>query len=157
METNIPEGFTFGRLAQIGVVVKDLDKTIERLTVLGLGPFEKRKLPEDNIEFYRGKPFRPNDAVRIAFAKLGGLGLELIQPVGPGPHKEYLDEKGEGIQHLGFIVDDVVGDAKRITEKGGVTPLLTSKMKHGGGVAYLDLGISGLIFELIQPDKPESK
>jgi hypothetical protein len=156
MGKQIPEGYEFGRLAQIGVVVKDLDKTIERLTVLGLGPFEKRKLPEDNIEFYRGKPFKPNEAVKIAFAKLGGLGLELIQPIGPGPHKEYLDEKGEGIQHLGFIVDDVVGDAKRITGKGGVTTLLTAKAKHGGGVAYLDLGVSGLIFELIQPAKPGS-
>jgi len=153
MDKKIPEGFTFGRLAQIGVVVKDLDKTIERLTALGLGPFEKRGLPEDNVEFYRGKPFQPNKAVKIAFAQLGGLGLELIQPIGPSPHKEYLDEKGEGIQHLGFIVDDVIGDTKRITEKGGVTPLLTAKGKNGGGVAYLDIGVSGLIFELIQPGK----
>jgi len=150
MEKNIPEGMTFGKLAQIGVVVKDLDKTIERLTALGLGPFKKSKLPEDNVEFYRGKPFKPNDAVRIAFAELGGLGLELIQPIGPSPHKEYLDEKGEGIQHLGFHVDNVVEAAKRITDKGGVTVLLTAKTKTGGGVAYLDIGTSGLIFELIQ-------
>lgn len=151
MDKNIPEGFAFGRLEQIGVVVKDLDKTIERLTALGLGPFEKRKLPEDNVEFYRGNPFRPNDAVSIAFAKLGGLSIELIQPRGPSPHKEYLDEKGEGVQHLGFIVDNVVEATKRITEKGGVTVLLTSKTKTGGGVAYLDIGASGLIVELIQP------
>ena len=151
MEKNIPEGMTFGKLAQIGVVVKDLDKTIERLSALGLGPFEKRKLPEDNVEFYRGKPFKPNAAVRIAFAKLGGLGLELIQPFGPSPHKEYLDEKGEGVQHLGFIVDNVAEATKRITEKGGVTMLLQSKTKTGGGVAYLDIGASGLIVEMIQP------
>jgi|PlaIllAssembly_1097288.scaffolds.fasta_scaffold526504_1 catechol 2,3-dioxygenase-like lactoylglutathione lyase family enzyme len=150
MEKNIPEGMTFGRLNQIGVVVKDLDKTIERLTALGLGPFEERKLPEDNVEFYRGKPFKPNEAVRNAHGKLGGVDLELIQPIGPSPHKEYLDEKGEGIQHLGFHVDNVVEAAKRITDMGGVTVLLTSKTKEGGGVAYLDIGTSGLIFELRQ-------
>jgi len=31
-----------------------------------------------------------------------------------------------------------------------VTVLLTSKTKEGGGVAYLDIGTSGLIFELRQ-------
>ena len=142
---------TFTRLVHIGMVVRDMDKTIERLNALGIGPFKPRILPPDAKETYRGKPFIPSQRVTIQTTQIGNMELELIQPIdGESPHQEFLDEKGEGIQHLGFIVDNLEEDVNRLSAEGS-SIMLTSEFKGGGGVAYLDLDAAGLIVELVQP------
>lgn len=143
---------SFSYMMQVGMVVRDMESTIERLTALGIGPFIPRILPADNVETYRGKPFNPAERVKIQAAQMGNMELELIQPLGDSPHKEFLDEKGEGIQHLGFYVKDLGKEVKFLTEKGSEI-LLTSEFKGGGGVTYLDLKAAGLIVELVQPGK----
>jgi methylmalonyl-CoA/ethylmalonyl-CoA epimerase len=144
---------TFRRLAHIGLVVKDMDKTIARLTALGIGPFVPRILPADAKETYRGQPFNPSQRVAIQITQIGNIELELIQPIdGESPHQEFLSQKGEGIQHLGFIVDDLAKEVKDLTAEGSEV-LLTSQFKGSGGVAYLDLEAAGLIVELVQPGK----
>jgi methylmalonyl-CoA/ethylmalonyl-CoA epimerase len=142
---------TFTRMVHIGVVVRDMNKTIERLAALGIGPFTPRVIPPDARETYRGKPFVPGQRVTIQITRIGNVELELIQPIsGESPHQEFLDRKGEGIQHLGFIVDDLEEDVKRLTGEGSEI-LLTSEIKGARRVAYLDLGVAGLIVELVQP------
>jgi len=151
MESNATGKSTFTRLIQIGVVVRDMNKTIERLTALGIGPFKRRILPPDAREKYRGKPFDPSQRVAIQITQIGNMELELIQPIGgESPHQEFLEQKGEGVQHLAFVVDNLEEDVKRLTAKGS-SVLLTSQFKGGGGVAYLDLDAAGLIVELVQP------
>ena len=150
MEGNASGRSTFTRLVHIGVVVKDMNKTIERLTALGIGPFKPRILPPDAQEKYRGKPFIPSQRVAIQITQIGNMELELIQPIdGESPHQEFLDQKGEGVQHLGFIVNNLEEDAEHLTSKGS-SILLTSQFKSGGGVAYLDLDAAGIIVELVQ-------
>ena len=151
MESNSTGKSTFTRLVHIGVVVRDMNKTIDRLNALGIGPFKPRILPPDAQEEYRGKPFIPSQRVAIQITRIGNMELELIQPIdGESPHQEFLDEKGEGIQHLGFIVDNLEEDINYLTAEGS-SILLTSQFKGGGGVAYLDLDVAGLIVELVQP------
>ena len=143
----------FNHLIHIGVVVRDMDRAIARLTVLGIGPFKPRVLPPENRETFRGKPFVPAERVTIQTTRIGNMELELIQPVaGASPHQEYLDAKGEGIQHLGFMVDDLNGSVERLIGAGS-SVLLTSEFPGGGGVAYLDLGVADLIVELVQPGR----
>jgi methylmalonyl-CoA/ethylmalonyl-CoA epimerase len=142
---------TFTRLIHIGVVVRDMKTAIDRLTVLGIGPFKPRILPPDARETYRGKPFIPSRRVAIQITQIGNVELELIQPIdGESPHQEFLEQRGEGVQHLGFMVDSLERDVKRLTAAGS-SILLTSQFKGGGGVAYLDLDAAGLIVELVQP------
>ena len=151
METNKTGKSTFSRLIHIGVVVRDMNKTTARLTALGIGPFKPRILPPDARETYRGKPFVPSKRVTIQTTRIGDMELELIQPIdGESPHREFLDAKGEGIQHLGFMVDNLDEEVERLTAQGSEI-LLTSQFKGGGGVAYLDLDAAGLIVELVQP------
>ena len=150
MATNAKEKSTFSRLVHIGVVVRDMGKTIERLAALGIGPFKPWPFPPDVKEKYRGKPFYPSRRVTIQKTRIGNVELELIQPInGKSPHQEFLDQKGEGIQHLGFIVDNLEEEVERLTAQGS-NILLTSESKRGN-VAYLDLNATGLIVELIQP------
>lgn len=151
MKSNTAAKSTFTRLAHIGLVVRDMNKAIERLTALGIGPFTPRMPPPDAQETYRGKPFIPSQRVAIQITHIGDMELELIQPInGESPHREFLDKKGEGIQHLGFIVDNLGEDVTRLTGQGSEI-LLASQFQGGGGVAYLDLDVAGLIVELVQP------
>jgi methylmalonyl-CoA/ethylmalonyl-CoA epimerase len=150
MEESKEKQSAFSHLIHIGVVVKDMDKAVERLTLLGIGPFKFFTLP-DAAETFRGKPFIPAQRVAIKMAQMGNMVLELLQPLeGESPHREFLEEKGEGVQHLGFIVNDLAKEVGDLTQKGS-SILLGSQHKGGGGVAYLDLEVGGLIVELVQP------
>jgi methylmalonyl-CoA/ethylmalonyl-CoA epimerase len=147
MKKNTAAGSPFSKLIQVGVVVKDLDKAVERLSSLGIGPFTPMLLPPDAEQWLRGKPLVAK--VKISGARLGEVELELIQPVeGESPHQEFLDSKGEGIQHIAFAVDDLDQEVAKLT-KLGVSVLLSANLPDVR-VAYLDLGVGGLVTELIQ-------
>lgn len=137
----------FSKLTQIGIIVKDMDTTIEKLSALGIGPFEHRSVPPGAKEWYRDKPM--NATFKIAAVNVGGVELEFIQPLeGESPHRAFLDEKGEGIQHLAFAVENLEEDINNLKEKGA-----SVQMKSDLGmlkVAYMDLETSGLVFELMQ-------
>jgi catechol 2,3-dioxygenase-like lactoylglutathione lyase family enzyme len=137
----------FSKLVQVGVVVKDLEKTVERLMSLGIGPFTPMHIPPDAEQWFRGKPL--DAKFKISGAKLGEIVLELIQPVeGESPHQEFLDSQGEGIQHIAFAVDDLDREVARLT-KQGASVLLSANLPKVR-VAYLDLGAGGLVIELMQ-------
>ncbi len=147
MNNNKEAKSPFSKLVQVGVVVKDMDKTIEQLTSLGMGPFETRAIPTDAEEWFGDK--RMNAKFKICGAMVGGIDLELIQPLeGESPHQEFLDKKGEGIQHLAFAVDDLDSEVEALTTKGAKVQMRAdlSILK----VAYMDLNTSGLVFELMQ-------
>jgi methylmalonyl-CoA/ethylmalonyl-CoA epimerase len=75
--------------------------------------------------------------------------LEVIQPLeGKSPHQEFLDNHGEGIQHIAFAVDDLNREVAQLTKKG-VSVLLSANLPKVR-VAYLDLGAGGLVVELMQ-------
>lgn len=138
----------FSQLIHVGLVVRDMDKAIERLSSLGIGPFKSTSLPSfTEFALFRGEPMEAK--VAESRAKIGDVELELLQPVeGKSPQQEFLDSKGEGIQHLAFAVDDLDKEVDRLT-KQGVSVMLNGKWE-GGGFAYLDLGDGGLIVELFQ-------
>ncbi len=143
----------FTKVVQVGLVVKDLDAVIVRLEALGMGPFERRSLPAGRRETFRGQPL--DASPRIAMANIGDMSIELIEPAAgvASPHREYLEAKGEGIQHIACTVDDVEKHANRLKAQG-CEILLRAHFPGGGGVAYMDLGAGGLIVELIQRPKP---
>ena len=137
----------FSKLTQIGIIVKDMDATIEKLKAFGIGPFEHREVPPGAKEWYKDKPM--DATFKIAAVNVGGVELEFIQPLdGESPHKAFLDEKGEGIQHLAFAVENLEEDINNLREKGA-----SVQMKSDLGmlkVAYMDMETSGLVFELMQ-------
>jgi hypothetical protein len=136
------------KVTQVGVVVKDAEKVAQRLTELGFGPFETMKLPPDRQELFRGKPALAD--AKIMGAPFGGLQIELVQPLAKeSPHREYLNSKGEGIQHVLITVDDIEKEIKRLTDKG-CTVLLDIRMPGGRHGAYIDLNAGGIILEMFE-------
>lgn len=46
--------------------------------------------------------------VRVAFMEIGETKLELIQPLGEdSPVEKFIQQKGEGLHHICFLVDDI--------------------------------------------------
>ncbi len=139
---------SFRKVIQVGVVVRDVEKTVERLTALGIGPFQHMALPPDREEWFRDK--RMYADFKIYGAMIGDVQIELIQPLeGDSPHKEFLETRGEGIQHIACAVEDVQEEVDKLT-KQDVEVLLRAKFPGGGGVAYCDLGAGNIIVELIE-------
>jgi 4-hydroxyphenylpyruvate dioxygenase-like putative hemolysin len=105
-----------GKLSHIGIVVRDMDRAVEYYTsVFGLGPFTTQVYDLTSF-IYRGKT--ASARVKAAIAYSGSVFIELVQVLeGETVHTEFLREKGEGMQHVAFLVrnlDETLGElAKR--------------------------------------------
>jgi methylmalonyl-CoA/ethylmalonyl-CoA epimerase len=143
----MPVNSLFSNLVQVGVVVKDLRKTSTYLTSLGMGSFPSSN-PPPGLRFYlRGIPL--NTKMEASFTAMGGIDIELIQPVeGLSPHQEFLDVKGEGIHHIAFGVQNIDEVLANYARQGiGVN---FSAKARGGGCAYIDTHlIGGINIELL--------
>lgn len=94
-----------GGLFQQAYVVDDL-AAAEAAMRTSLGCDEFFDLPASDLDYVlRGAPVQC--ALAIGFARSGDLQIELLQPVrGEGVHVEFLRDRGPGLHHFGFMVDD---------------------------------------------------
>jgi methylmalonyl-CoA/ethylmalonyl-CoA epimerase len=128
----------------IAVLVKDIDETIEFLSsTLGIKAENHTTYLKD---MFAGKPFH----VKAAHAKLGGVLLELLQPLEEDSLLgKCLKTRGEGLHHIGFRVsnwDEIVPKLEERGSKvlqGGISP-------HAGlnRWAHFETGSGGIILEL---------
>lgn len=140
----------FSHIDQIGIIVKDIEKAMEYYSsFFGLGPFRPLNVTSVDRKVYGKRVNDIKNLVRVA--RLGDLQFELIQPVsGESIQKEFLEKRGEGINHVGFFVKDLETEASRLTEKG-FKPISTGRFTGGGGFAYFDTNqVGGVLFELVQ-------
>jgi catechol 2,3-dioxygenase-like lactoylglutathione lyase family enzyme len=146
--------FTHPPLVQIGVVVRDVQKAVDYYTrVFGIGPWEIRNvsLGRDRC-WVRGNPFTIKSHPD-AFAQLGPIELELIQPPEDGIHRRFLEEKGEGLHHLCFRVDNYDAWMNHLTQQGvGILMNVVFDQPEGPmRAAYVESDkIGGVLFEFIE-------
>ena len=134
---------------QLGYVVRDIEKACEFYeATYGVGPFAV--IPEVDMDgaILRGKPVETG--IKVAFAKSDNVEIEFIQPLrGKNLYTDFLDAKGDGIHHLGFVVDDMNAWKAQFAAKG-FEPVFHRDM----GVmefAYFDTSmVGGLMLELLQ-------
>jgi catechol 2,3-dioxygenase-like lactoylglutathione lyase family enzyme len=147
--------FDPAKLCQIGIVVKSIDETVEYYREkFGMGDsLEVRYVDYPTASYYgevsgyRGKR---------AFFQLGPIQIELIEIIdGKTIHESFLREKGEGIHHIGFAVENLQ-KAMDMAKSQGFQVTQHFKREDGSGFAYLNTEkTGGVIFELIhrQPNK----
>jgi methylmalonyl-CoA/ethylmalonyl-CoA epimerase len=97
----------FKSAVQVGVVVHNLDQSIKELSeVFGIRPFRvgEGSFPGKEVrQWYYGDTARHR--IRVAFADLGSIELELIQPLeGRSIWSDFLAEHGPAIHHIRFNV-----------------------------------------------------
>ena len=132
----------FSKVDQIGIVVKDIETTMKFYEkMFGIEPFP-------TVESY------VNSAkLKIGLFQLGEVQIELIQVVeGESIHSRFLEEKGEGLHHLGFFVEDIEKELARL-EKEGIKVLERGEVLGTVKFAYLFTEKTlGVVLELIQYD-----
>jgi methylmalonyl-CoA/ethylmalonyl-CoA epimerase len=141
----------FGKLEHVGVVVKDIDKTVKFLNSLGFGSSGDSESMFE-IPFkgeVRGKPMEWR--VGIYNIMMGDIELELLQPLeGRDLLREYLDDVGEGIHHIGFATDDIE-KATEMMAGMGIKKIMGAPGPGGGGFGYFETNLfGGIIVELRQ-------
>lgn len=105
MEQKPPVGVK--EVIQVCVVVRNVEQAMENYQrIIGIGPWEVSILKPPALSgTLRGKP-QPY-SMKVALAKAGAIQWELIEPLdGPSIYREFLEQKGEGLHHVKFAVDD---------------------------------------------------
>jgi methylmalonyl-CoA/ethylmalonyl-CoA epimerase len=144
------------KVIQVAIVVRDIEATSKRWSeVLGMPvpPIHTTRPGHEVKVVYRGKP--SEGQAKLTFFNLGQVVLELIEPVGEGTSwKEYLDKKGEGVQHIGFQVVDPE-KATQALEKEGMPVLHKGRYDSDDGTyIYMDSQDAlGVVIELLHSDK----
>jgi methylmalonyl-CoA/ethylmalonyl-CoA epimerase len=141
-------------LFHIGWVVRDCAAAQHELSArLGAGPFTSAG---DETRFDRalvhGKPVP--FSLKIAFGVLGGVLLELLEPLDDrSPHAEFLASRGEGMHHLAFLVADFDSQLAAARKTDPEADLLIDGTGPGNPVrwVYLDGGAAhGTVIELLE-------
>jgi methylmalonyl-CoA/ethylmalonyl-CoA epimerase len=142
------------RIDQVCVVVRDLQKTREHYwTHLGIGPWKIYLFEEILLREMTIKGKHAKYSMHVAICEMENILIELIQPLaGDTIYREHLEQKGEGLHHLGLIVENLDLEIERF-ETGGIGTLQTGRFQEGG-FAYLDTQEKfGTILELIERSK----
>ena len=137
---NVPE--MFDDFAQIGVVVNDVAKSIKHLSeIFGIGPFRVIDYPpadrQDIERYYHGEP--ADFTARLAFANLGPVELELIQPLeGESIWRDFLNQHGEGIHHIRFNARDIESVTGHLAANEIEVAQMGSGLRPGTMFKYFD-------------------
>jgi hypothetical protein len=136
------------RLDHVSMVVRDRERSIAGLSVLTSGPFERFEYT--NTAIVLGQ--RCTYTLLMALAPLSpAMDLEIIQLASGrnAIHEQFLHERGEGLQHLAYEVDDFEASIAAFSD-AGYPPML---QKDGGTAVavYMDTrSIGGWFIELIR-------
>ncbi len=148
----MPEQLSSLECDHIGIVVKDVDKSVKLFESLGIGPFgEARELVRSEAEMW-GKPVAPDSfRVRSRNASMGTVGLQLTQPIeGESFWKDFLNTHGEVVHHLAFVVDDLEKETDKL-EKKGFEVIYRVRFPNGEIATFIDTRkLWGFFIELIQ-------
>jgi len=144
-------------LTQVAIVVEDLQSVVKNYwNILGIGPWEiyDWEAPRVYDRKYHGKPSWARE--KVALAQVGGVELELVQPVeGDSIYQDFLIEKGGGLHHLQFKDEDADGTAE-ILAKEGFPCLQSGRFGDKGAYYYIDTKPLRAIWEPIREASDKS-
>ena len=145
-------------VAQVAIIVEDLDKTVESYWKLfGIGPWHFYTYGKPLVKrmTYHGEP--SEYTMRVALSYLGPTRIELIQPLeGDTVYADFVKEHGYGVHHFGVLVEDM--ESALAEAKAAGLEMTMDGAGFGrdadGHYAYLDTeGKIGVTIELIERPK----
>ena len=129
------------KVDHIGIAVKNLEEA-KKFYVEKLG---MAHLPEDEIV--------EQQKVKVSFFPCGDSEIELLESTAPdGPIAKFIEQKGEGIQHIALRVDNIEAALADLKEQG--VRLIDEKPRYGAGGASIAFvhpkATGGILLELSQ-------
>jgi len=128
----------FGKIAQIGYVVRDIDASMDQWVRRGVGPWFYVDRVQTDYFLYRGAESELE--VSVALANSGDIQLEPIQQRNDAPSafKEFLDAGHEGARHVAYWTDDFQRLYDKALSLGYTVTQEGSIGGEHGRFAYLD-------------------
>lgn len=129
------------KIDHIGIAVKNLDNALNMY---------KRIYGLEAVKIEILKDIK----VRIAFIPLGEVLIELLEPTEPGAGRigQFLEEKGEGIHHIAFRVENIKQTLKVLKEMD--IPLRDKEPRDGGDgsrIAFIEpMATQNVLTELVE-------
>jgi methylmalonyl-CoA epimerase (EC 5.1.99.1) len=134
------EGRMFEKVDHIGFAVRDIDSAIAFYSqTFGISEWERIPMPERHME--------------VAATRMGDMLLELIAPTSDeAAFAKYLNERGPGMHHIAYRVNDIVAALAEIKARG--VQLIDETPRpglHDTLVAFLHpKSCQGVLVELVQ-------
>jgi methylmalonyl-CoA/ethylmalonyl-CoA epimerase len=128
------------KIEHIGIAVKDL-KAANNLysKLLNTAPYKMEEVDSENVN--------------TSFFQIGESKIELLEGTSPdSPISKFIENRGEGVHHIAFEVDDIEKEIARLTKEG--FQMIHEKPKDGADnklIAFLHPKSSnGVLIELCQ-------
>ena len=155
MAANSPLSYIARGHHQIAFVVKNLNEAERFFTgTLGVRRFIRFQDVPVQEATYLGAPADFHIDISIGYA--GGTQVELFQHLsGRSVYKDFLDKRGAGLHHLGFIVPDYNQAIEDFTANGFAV-IQSGRVGNNPGVrfAYFDTeAIIGVVIECMELDE----
>ena len=130
------------KIDHIGVAVKNLEESLK---------FYQETL---GLELH-GVEIVEEQKVKVAFLPIGDTEIELLESTDvDGPIAKYIANKGEGVQHIAYRVDDIEKAIADMLSKG--VRMIDEKPRYGAGGAKIAFchpkSTNGVLVELCQRD-----
>ena len=115
----------------VAIAVRDIDDAARKMEdVLGISATVTRDMNEDGY--------------RAAIVPLRTGRLILVQPTDEnGAIAEFLNDRGEGLHHISFGVENVAQTRAEIEERGGVLPVDAARPRLTGISDFVDASVTG--------------
>jgi len=128
------------KIEHIGIAVKDIEASNTLFTLL----FGEEHYKIEDVE---------SEGVRTSFFKCGPNKIELLQATNDSsPIAKFIENKGEGVHHIAFAVDDIESEIERLKSKG--FQMIHNTPKKGADnkiIAFLHpKSTNGVLVELCQ-------
>jgi glyoxalase/bleomycin resistance protein/dioxygenase superfamily protein len=139
---------------QLAFVVRDLDHRVREFdTLLAAGPWRGWIFgPQGQGREYRGAP--AEWTLRLALNSRSPQ-FELIQPLeGPSVHSDWLEERGEGFHHVGYVVPSLEQTTAEMEAAGhpAIARIHSFGADRDGAAAYYDTADAlGFLVEAVEP------
>lgn len=145
-------------VAQICILVPNIEKAVEIWwKKFGIGPWHLYTYGKPLVKRMtrHGKPCEYK--MKIALSYIGKMRIELIEPLeGDTVYKEFIEDHGYGVHHLGVLTDDMKGSLKN-AESAGIAMTMDGAgfgPDDDGHYAYLDTEkLIGTTIEFIERPK----
>lgn len=130
--------YPFQKFHHICLAVRNIDEKVKYYESIGIGPWKEypplTQYTELDVPGMEGFM-----SLRYVETVIGDIEIQLVQPDirYDSPQRKFLEEHGEGVYHIGFVVDDA-NKGEKVCEEKGMQTFSRGRRPDQSGFNYFD-------------------